>query len=367
MTEQGLWSAASYATVPPGVRLGRAAFTEGAGRPAWTTGGEAFPVVVPDRLVGSSAGDVRGAIERLSSVDGRIELQNADGLAGEVLLPDTAALGVVLSGDDPGAIVAAVEAYNDWAAAFALQHPDRFVGVGQIPPTGLDDALAALRKCQAAGLRVVALAQPPAGPGTAPGGDADEFWQLAGDGTVVCLGPNFGAPPAPQPPPVVAAGQPPALAGFLTRLAFAGVADLVPGLRVLVANVDAGWLPYALESADTNYMRAAASRTVSLGDEHALPSEYVRRFTWTTFHQDRFAVVRRHFFGEHHLVWTAGLPSYAGDWPDDEQQAQRICEGLPDDARERLLSDNCRRLFGIDGRPPFTAQEIDHFDHPSFV
>jgi predicted TIM-barrel fold metal-dependent hydrolase len=238
------------------------------------------------------------------------------------------------------------------------------VGVGQIPTTGLDDALRALRACQAAGLKAVALEHPPAGPGTAPGGDAEEFWELAGDRIVVCLGSGFGLPPAPQQPPAVAAGQPPVVAGFLTRLAFAGIADLVPGLRILVANVDAGWLPYMLESADTNYRRAAASRAVSLGDENALPSEYVRRFTWTTFHQDRFAVVRRSFFGEHHLLWTASLPSYASDWPNDEQQAHQICEGLPEDARDRLLSENCRRLFGIDHAPSFTADEIGAFDRP---
>ena len=366
MNEHGLWSAASYATVPATVRLGDAARSGGDRRPAWNAGGTDFPVVVPDRLL-SYARDRRTALEYLSTVEGRLELQDQGGLSGELLLPDPAAMAALLSGGDRGAIVAGTAAYNDWVAGFAHQRPDRFVAVGQIPTTGLEDALSALQACQAAGLRAVALETPPGGAGTAPGGEAEVFWELAGDATVVCLVAGFGVPPAPQLPPGVAAGQPPVLAGFLTRLAFAGIADLVPGLRILVANVDAGWLPYVLESADTNYLRAAASRTVSLGDDDALPSEYVRRFTWTTFHQDRFAVLRWGFLGEHHLLWTASLPSYASDWPNDEQQAQRICEGLPDAARDRLLSDNCRRLFGLGGLPPFTAEEIDHFDHPSVV
>lgn len=372
-----IWSGGSYAVAPATLwsDRGTAAPLRTPDALAWTArSGVGVAVRVSDRLtsaLGRGAG-VAAALDRLSTPVGRRSLQVRNGLDGEVLLPDEAAIAAALADEDAGAVRDAVSVYNEWIAGFAAADPSRYAGVGVIPPTGLADATAALQQCKSLGLRAVSLVQPPAGAGTAPGGDAAEFWEIAGQDVVVCLGATFGeqapsssavahAPAAPS----VGAGRPPAMSGFLARLAFSGVADSVPGLRILLANAGAGWLPYVLESADTNYQRAAASRRVSLGDPDALPSEYIRRFTWTTFHEDRFAVLHRNVLGEAHLVWSSCAPGLDCDWPNDVEQAQRIVAGLPKDAAQRLLSGNCRSLFRVEDTPDFSAADVDGFERSS--
>lgn len=372
-TPSALWSGGSYAVAPADLWAGGAgpARVATASGLAWqAAGGAPVGIDVSARLAKAMGrgDDLAAVLDRLATPLGRRSLQVRDGLSGEVLLPDRSALASVLVSDDAGLQRDAVTAYNEWIAAFAAADPSRFVGVGQIPTSGLDDALDALRQCQRLGLKAVALAQPPAGAGTAPGGDAEEFWELAGGQTLVCLVPGFGNPvdakarnPYGPDEPAVTAGRAPAVSGFLTRLTFAGIPDNVPGLRLLLANAGAGWFPYVMEAADTNYQRAAASRRVALGDGNALPSEYVRRFTWTTFHEDRFAVLHRGFFGEAHLVWSAEAPGAGSDWPDDVEQSARITAGLPESARANLLHDNTCRLFGVAGAS-FTSADIDGFE-----
>ncbi|SNQ48140.1 putative Amidohydrolase family protein [Frankia canadensis] len=361
----GPFSAGSYA-IPPadllaeqGVRL---VVTGGEAR--WVAKETSEPVTVAPRAVASlspEGGDEAFAL--LATPKARAVLRARDGLAGEVLHPDPALAAVIARLGDTGQVAAACEAYNSWLAGYVAADPD-VVGVGLIPPTGVEDALAALRTCLRGGLRGVSLTHPPAGPGGQPGGPAMEFWSAVGGNAVVCLGPAYGGR-VHGADGGVRAGYPPPVSGLLSRLAFAGVPDEVPDLRVLLVNVEAGWLPHQLEIADTNYERAAASRQVSLRDENLTPSEYVRRLTWLTLVNDRFSVLRRSFFGEHHLVWSSPLPHAEAGYPDDGEAAVRLTAGLPDADRDRLVSRNVRRLFRLPDVDPFTEAEIGDFERPA--
>jgi predicted TIM-barrel fold metal-dependent hydrolase len=354
-----LWSAASFAVAPAAVTGEHLA----AGAPRHLS----------SRLVARLAGADRRddgeaeAIEVLATTEGRLRAQDADGLAGEVLLPDPALLDALLATDDAGRQRAGLEAYNAWAGWLQAGASDRLVAVAQVPTTGLDDALDALRAAQAAGLRAVSLSQPPAGAGTAPA-DGEDFWRLAGDRTVVVLGPTYGgASFAERAAPHVAAGRPSGHVAMLTRLALTGIWDDVPDLRLLIAGVDAGWIPYVLEAADTNYLRTSASRPVDLRREDALPSDYVRRHVFATFGEDRFAALSTRYFGPHHLLWSAALPTTFSSWPNDEEQAARVTAGLPTEERRLLLGANCRRVFRLEGVEDFLEAELSDFDRAVLV
>lgn len=154
---------------------------------------------------------------------------------------------------------------------------------------------------------------------------------------------------------------------MLTRLALTGIWDDIPDLRLVIAGVDAGWIPYVLEAADTNYMRIRASRPVDLRREDALPSDYVRRHAYATFGEDRFAALTTRYFGVHHLMWSASAPTSLSNWPNDEQQAAQVTEGLPRDDRARLLGENCRRAFRVAGAAPFREDELSDFERTVLV
>lgn len=359
MTEQqrvDLWSAASFATAP--TALVAEHLPAGAAR-------HLAPRLV-ERLTGGTGGESEAA-DLLSTPDGRRRAQDLDGLAGEVLLPDPALLDALLATDDAGRHLAGVAAYNAWVETLQVAVSDRLVVVAQIPTTGLDDALAALGAAQDAGLRAVSLSQPPAGAGTTPL-DGDDFWRRAGDRTVVVLAPTYGGPTfEARAAPSVAAGRPSPHVAMLTRLALTGIWDDVPDLRLVIAGVDAGWIPYVLEAADTNYMRTSSSRPVDLRRADALPSDYVRRHVFATFGDDRFAALSTRYFGPHHLLWSAALPTMFSNWPNDEEQAARVTAGLSTDQRRLLLGDNCRRVFRLDGIEAFRDEELSDFDRAVLV
>ena len=55
-----------------------------------------------------------------------------------------------------------------------------------------------------------------------------------------------------------------------------------------------------------------------------MPSEYIRKHSWFTFHQDRAAVKNRSKLGPTHLMWASHFPDEESDWPDNRQQAMRV-------------------------------------------
>jgi predicted TIM-barrel fold metal-dependent hydrolase len=358
-----IWSSSSYA-IPPIDLFDRRDLAMAASDVGITWASGAFvghSTISPLLVTRTGAASNQALLDQLADPAGRRLMQSADGLDGEMLHPAPGLVAVVANVTDSAQAVAIVDCYNEWISGFAASNPGHFAGIGLIPSTGLSDALSALRNAQRLGLRGVTLAHPPGGPGTSPGGEAVEFFQQAAEhGTVICLDEAFGGI-APDVSPRIAAGEAPAVAGFLPRFAFSGVSENAPSLKLMLVNVEAGWLPHTLQNADLNYMRAAASRTVELADPEALPSEYVRRMLWLSFHEDRYAVLHRDYFGEHHLLWGASLPTDGSDWPDDEEQAHRITAGLEQANRNRLLSENTLRLFNIGDAQPFTPREISRF------
>lgn len=358
-----IWSASSHAVPPADLfePVGIAQETSDVGVTWSKEDFTARSTLSPQLVTRFGGGSGKNLLAELGDPAGRRRAQMVDGLGGEVLHPDPSLAAALVSIKDPQQAAAAMSLYNEWIAAFVAADPDHFVGIGLIPATGLDDALTALRNAQSSGLRGVTLLHSPGGPGTPPGGDAIEFWELAdASGTVVCLNAAFGGI-APDTTPRIAAGEAPPVAGFLPRLAFSGVPDKARSLKLMLVNVEAGWLPHTLQNADLNYMRAAASRTVELADPDALPSEYVRRMLWASFHEDRYTVLHRDYFGEHHLLWGSAIPTDDSAWPDDEEQSYRITAGVSDETRRLLLSENTARLFGIGDAAPFAQNEVSRF------
>ena len=70
-----------------------------------------------------------------------------------------------------------------------------------------------------------------------------------------------------------------------------------------------------------------------MANPDAVPSEYLRKHTWFTFHQDRPAVKNRHRLGGAHLMWASHFPYEDSNFPDSRQQAMRVTDEMPADER----------------------------------
>ena len=112
----------------------------------------------------------------------------------------------------------------------------------------------------------------------------------------------------PSPPSGIAPGLKPPMADAALPLVASGVFDRFPNVKMVLAHGDAGWAFHWMEFMDINYVRHRHLGEYALPDPEALPSEYIRKYSWFTFHQDRTSVKNRHKLGAAHLMWASHFP-----------------------------------------------------------
>ncbi len=284
----------------------------------------------------------------------RLAEQDEDHVDAEILYASPNVWAGVKAGRDPALRLACFQAYNDWIAEFTAVAPERNVGVGLIPNTGIDDAIAELRRCiSELGLRSVAIESYPNGSASSSAPDDDRFWATAVElDTPVALHATFTFPP--DSTMLFAKGD--ARLGIeaakgsyervLETLILDGVFDRFPTLRFVGAEVNCGWLPYWLEQFDHSFRRHGKGLGIEL---ELLPSEYFRRNSVITFIVDQFGVDSRHLIGVDNMMWCSDFPHSVSNWPIDVEiaHAQLVDAGTAE--RERIMWRTCAELYRLDG------------------
>src|SRR5262249_22638602 len=149
------------------------------------------------------------------------------------------------------------------AEDFCSVAPDRLIGCGIVPETGVDDAVEEMQRCSRMGLPAICLNKWPNGSDD-PSPDDDRFWAESLElGMKISPHQNFGRPAGsslqPGQPDVSAKGSRSRIIGRPTRtigeLIGTGVLDRFPSLSFYFAESDAGWIPYHVTSTDDWYLR----------------------------------------------------------------------------------------------------------------
>jgi predicted TIM-barrel fold metal-dependent hydrolase len=295
----------------------------------------------------------------------RVRLQETDSVDAEVLYPSPALWDAINLLDDRELKLACARAYNDWIAGFCAHNPDRLVGLAKIPSTTAEDARQELLRCvKELSLRGAILDAWPSGSAGAGNPGDDPFWEAVADtGVPVSLHYGVGAGTPTMPPEGIAPGLRPPMATAGLPLVAGGVFDRFPNVRLVFAHGDAGWALHWLEFLDINYVRHRHLDVYALQNPDALPSEYLRRHAWFTFHADRSAVKHRRKFGVASLLWASHFPHEDADWPDDRQQAARVTDEVPAEERQALWADNTARLYRLRGHEQgFSGVDLGAFD-----
>jgi len=307
----------------------------------------------------------------------RLEEQDVDGLLAEVLFPNMQ-MGPRLwrSMTDDEAYRAAVRAYNDWLGEeYCAVSRDRLIGLGVIPWTNVDDAVAELAHCARLGLRGVTLGVFPSGKSYPTPAD-DRFWAAAIDMKMpltVHVGFDRLGPRAAEPtfeyrdadPGMVAKipgrtivewmallGLPPALS--LTQMLMSGAFDRFPDLKVFFAETRLGWVPFWMEEADYWYERHRhwAERLLNLKPLRQRPSDYVRQHVYFSVqHVERVAVELRHHLGVEHVMFATDFPHIECDWPNTRPFAERLFADVPADEAFKIAAGNMLAFFHLGDTP----------------
>jgi len=244
------------------------------------------------------------------------------------------------------------QAYNDWMAEFQAVDLYRLVGVGLVPTTGIDDAVAELRRCRDLGLRTVALESYPSGSWTDASPEDDRFWRAAEEmGMPISLHATFTFPPnstqlfAQGDASLTALAARGSYERVLERLIVTGVFDRFPTLRFVGAEVNCGWLPYYLEQFDRSYRRHGRELGLRL---ELLPSEYFRRNSLITFIVDPLGVQARHLIGVDNLMWCSDFPHSVSNWPIDVEIAHAQMVDVDQSEIDRMMWRTCADLYGLE-------------------
>jgi predicted TIM-barrel fold metal-dependent hydrolase len=307
----------------------------------------------------------------------RLREQDMDGLHAEVLFPNMQLgprLWRTMADDD--AYRAAVRAYNDWLGEeYCAVSRDRLIGLGVIPWTNIDDAVAELERCARLGLKGVALGVFPSGK-SYPTLEDDRFWAAALDMKMpltVHVGFDRLGPRASEPtfvyrdadPAAVAKipgrtivewmallGLPPALS--LTQMVMSGVFDRLRDLQVFFAETRLGWVPFWMEEADYWYERHRhwAERLLNLKPLRQRPSDYVRQHIhFSVQHVERVAIELRHHLGVGHVMFATDFPHIECDWPNTRPFAERLFAGVPGDEAFKIAAANVLSYFRLADTP----------------
>ncbi len=287
----------------------------------------------------------------------RLREQDQDGIDAEVLYPPVF-IGKLIEGiSDKKAYLAMVRAYNDFLAEYCSLAPDRLIGTAVMPVTGLDDAMAELRRCRDLGLRATSLSMFPSGGGT-PKREDDRFWEsaLALDMRIAAHV-SFGGREKVNPLLVASATAnfdlvtamvsrtvpgPPTL---IALMAASGVFDRLPALEIYLAETNAGWMPESFFMMDDSYRLFREWYGLNLAMR---PSEYAARHFYFGIVRDPVALRMRDLLPAHRLMWGSDFPHSVTSFPRSRDWLQTIFEGVPEELRRRILLENPCRFFGLD-------------------
>ena len=313
--------------------------------PVKTSGGSYY------KADGSAAEGAGNAAQRLRE-------QDLDGIDAEVLFPPVFASRAIENIADKDVYRALIRAYNTFLARdYCAVAPDRLIGNGVVPSTGVDDAIAELEFLKREGIRSVSLHNFPNGTGFASPAD-DAFWKRSLE-LGIKLSPHFGfgqMSPGMDHVGLGTTGDP--FAGTLTQrvsgqppmytmsqLIVAGVFDRFPKLEFYFAEVNASWLPWALFVFDDNYeiFRGTYNRKLN-----RKPSEYVLDHFWFGIIRDPKAIAMRDHLPFDRLMFGTDFPHSVGTFPNSKKFLDDAFAGVDGKYFRKMLLENPAKYYGLD-------------------
>jgi predicted TIM-barrel fold metal-dependent hydrolase len=300
--------------------------------------------------------------------DQRIQVMDADGIAGEVIFPDGITemnmppfgAGLSLPTDPP--VVpelqwAGARAHNRWLAEFCQMAPERRAGVAIAPICwDVDEALKEVRWAKRNGLRGILI------PSRWGRLDAyhhpkyEPIWAACEELELV-LHLHSGAAPMED------YGEHLGMMGiYITEvvwwsvrplwfLIWGGVFERHPRLRLAITESTTIWAPEAKALMDQRYSETHFS--AKLGDYRShlslKPSDYFHRNVFLGAScMPRREVEMRHAIGLANIMWGSDYPHPEGTWPETRAQLLQNFRGVPEHELAAMLGGNAARLYAFD-------------------
>jgi len=300
----------------------------------------------------------------------RIGDMDAEGIAGEVIFPNTVPpffrTSVLICGnpspEDYALRREGIRAHNRWLVDFCAEAPERRAGIGLIYLNDIDDAIEDVEWIAKHGLRGgVLLPHVPDDcthilPLYAP--EYDRLWAVCQEHDVVLNhhggtgSPDYG--PYPISLPIRLLETP----WFSTRsyqhLILAGVFERFPKLRYIVTEAGCAWAPDVLQRLDMLWgrIKAGTAGEMEFNTNAATPeppSFYARRNCWYGASAAAPVEIRdREAVGVERICWGSDYPHYEGTYPHSRLSYRHTFNAIDRDETRAMLGGNAAELYDFD-------------------
>jgi predicted TIM-barrel fold metal-dependent hydrolase len=306
------------------------------------------------RLALERGGVLEPGVLRPTTTELRLADMDRDGVDATVMYGPIVPLLI----EDPELRRICYRAYNDWLAEFCATSPQRLIGVGLIPIDDPQSAAAEVRYLKGIGVRTCMLLA--ARVQTPLWDDSWEpLWQAAAE-TGIPIGFHLGGgmrtvvwsgPKATHPGNmgVRVSSSPLQMDEALAAVIFSGALERHPNLKIVLAEIGIGWLPYMLERMDDTYRKFLDAPDYWHGSLALTmpPSAYFHRQIWATFQSDLAGMRLLDVLGEDRVMWASDYPHADSTWPDSRKAIEENFGAVSAPARRRILCDNARALYGL--------------------
>ena len=260
--------------------------------------------------------------------------------------------------EDPKLIREAARAENEWLVSeIQAVAPDRLVPAALMPMLQVDDAVAELRHAARIGLHIASL---PTGhpPGTRDYND--DSWEplwAAAEETGMVIGFHIGTDGGDQGAKYRGPGG--AILNFLesgyggqyaaAMLVSSGALERHPGLKVLVSEGGATWVPFVGDRMNEAYRQHAMFVRPKLSRP---PKETLFRQVYASFQHDECAPAAAWAMGYRNVLFGSDYPHLEGTFGHTQETLRGLVGDLAVGVRERITCGAFEELFPHVSRPP---------------
>lgn len=291
--------------------------------------------------------DGKKGIRRLTEPDLRLKDQDLDGVSAEVLYGVLGSSGRL---NDPEAACEMLSIYNDWLHDFCSHHPDRLIGLANVPSHDMAAAVKEVKRAADRGVRGIDVANRP---DMIPLYEDfyEPLWQIAHETGIPVHFHTIGgrSPDYTKMSKAVArrafashiTGFQMHMSYMLIQLMFSGALERYPNLKVVIGEAGLGWIPYVLDHMDLEWEDQFKDIL------KMKPSEYWYRQCYATYQSDVIGIKLLKELGEDNVMWGSDYPHPDGIWPDSQSYLDRELGHLPAATRRKVVCDNAARLYRL--------------------
>ncbi|MBJ22761.1 MAG: amidohydrolase [bacterium] len=254
--------------------------------------------------------------------------------------------------------LACLRSYNDWMLQeFQAAAPENILGLPMLPvDDGMEICVAEFERCLKTGAKAGFLPGIP----TRPYHDTyyDPLFARASEaGFPLTFHRTFGGKPIASDWDELV-GMKITAAGTVDRffssvrpfsyMVYGGVFEKHPGLRIVAAEVNFGWLPFWVQTMEQNFTvrSTLGDRTVSTTKR---PTDYMGENLFVTILDDKvgFDLVESYPWLADTALWSSDYPHSVSAWPNSQEILTDLGSAITKEQLEKIAHGNAARIYGV--------------------